>query len=557
MKPIYTTNGTREVAAFLDSVSPIIAESQKDGANAGKAILDSIKNEAGVKAPVQIEKLLAKVGSDHEQRVLDAVASGIAYFKSEHGVEPTADVIEAALQQGSVAFDGVDMRGQVLDSSTSGHHDQASLQPNRAVVAVLSAIAEAIPFASYLPVDIASNQAKLAILSHQAGDTFGDYAASGLMDGTSAGGVYASSSREVLFDVTGIAPYNRRFSKTNLTANPGYCDPAGATMPVLRGRSILFVNGIPQFTDSPSGSAANSPLNGSVRLGSTDYAIVGYVTVATGDIQITSITPAFPAGTEVTAQAFIDFEAAPALIPNITVRADVYDIFANPWRVKTGISIDASTQIRNELGLDGDSEALMAIRSQMALERHYLALRRAKSLAANNKDTFDFAAATQLQQKNRAQVWQDFQSVLGNVDQKMANLTMDHGVTHLYVSAWVAAQWESLPRDLFEPSGVSKRPGIYRLGRLFGKYEAYYAPKGGPTENAGLTSADIVAIGRSSQVARCPIVLGDAVAPTFLPLARNSDLIDQSAMYARDFTVVNPHQPSALGAALITVNNMK
>lgn len=557
MKPIYSTNSTREVASFLDSVNPQIEAARKDGAKAGKLILDSIKNEAGVKAPKHLESLLGKVGADHEERVLDAVSAGIAHFTAEHGVAPTADVIEAALQQGDVAYFGIDARGQVLDSATSGHHDQQSLQPNRAVVAVLSAIAEAIPFASYLPVDIASNQSKLAILSHQAGDTFGDYAANGIMDGTAAGGVYASSSRQVVFDVTGAAPYNRRFSKTNLAANPGYCDPAGATMPVLRGRTILFVNGIPRFTDSAAGSAANSPFSGSVRIGSTDHVVTGYVTVATGDVQLTSIAPAFPAGTEVTAQAFIDFEASPGLIPNVTVRADVYDIYANPWRVKTGISIDASGQLRNELGLDGDSEALMAIRTQMAMERHYLALRMAKSLANNNKEVFDFAYATQIAQKNRAQIWQDFQSVLGTADQKMANLTMDHGITHLYASAWVIAQWEGAGRDIFEPSGISKRPGIYRAGRLFGKYEVYYAPKGGPTDNAGLTTSEIVAVGRSSQVARCPIVLGDAVAPTFLPLARNADLVDQSAMYARDYTVVNPHEASALGCALVTINNQK
>jgi len=40
-------------------------------------------------------------------------------------------------------------------------------------VAILSAIAEAIPFASYLPVDIASNQAKLAILSDDMGSQHG------------------------------------------------------------------------------------------------------------------------------------------------------------------------------------------------------------------------------------------------------------------------------------------------------------------------------------------------------------------------------------------------
>lgn len=555
-KAIYSTNSTREVAAFLDSVSPVIEEAKKDGASAGKAVLDSIKNQAGISAPKHLSILLDSVGDQHDAKVLDAVAAGVAHFEVEHGVKPTADVVEAALQQGVAAFKGIDARGNLLDSATSAHHDQMSLQPNRAVVAVISAIAEAIPFASYLPVDIGSNQGKLAILSHQAGDAYGDYAVGGLMDGTSAGDVYASSSRMVRFVITGAAPYTRKFSKTNLANDPGFCDPAGAAVPVLRGRTIVYVNGIPAAMDTAQGSAANSPISGSIRVAGVDYAIAGTVTVANGDISITP-TPDFPDAFSVTAESFIDYEAAPALIPSVAVKAEVFDIFANPWRVKTGISIDAAGQLKNELGLDGDSEALMAIRTQMAMERHYLSLRKARLLAINNAVSFDFAYTTQIAQKNRAEIWQDFQSVLGTADQNMANSTMDHGITHLYAGAWPIAQWEGLPRDLWEPSGISKRPGIYRAGRLFNKYEVYYAPKAGPTDNAGLTQSEIVAIGRSSQVARCPIVLGDAVAPTFLPLNMQSDLVNQSAMYARDFTVVNPHQPSALGCALVTVTNQK
>jgi hypothetical protein len=158
---------------------------------------------------------------------------------------------------------------------------------------------------------------------------------------------------------------------------------------------------------------------------------------------------------------------------------------------------------------------------------------------------------------NRAQIWQDFQAALGSADQDMANATMDHGITHLYVGKWLAAQFMSMGRDLFEPSGVVARPGIYRVGRLFGKYDVYYTPKGGPGENAGLTTSTMLAVGRSTQVARCPLVLGDAVAPTFLPLNMQSDLKNNSAMYARDFTVANPHRPSALGCARVSFTNLQ
>jgi hypothetical protein len=551
----YSTERTNEVAEFLDNVGAAKAS----GGNT-ESILDGIQNESGFKAPAALQDVLGKVAGKDQSRILDAVTKGIDSFTAQHGTAPTADVVEAALQQGRVAYDmigpdGRPMLDAIANSASSSHSDPMSLQPNRAVVAILTAIAEAIPFASYLPVDIASNQAKLAILQHEAGSLYGDYVVGGLMDGTSAGNVYASSSRMGKIDITGTAPFTTKFTQTNLVADPGYCDAAGPGVPVLRGRTIVYVNGKVAAVDSAQGSGATAPVSGTVRLGTTDYAIVGSVTIATGAVSLTSITPTLPVGTEVVAQGFVDYEVAPALIPSVLVRANTYDLYANPWRVMTSLSIDSSTQLRNELGLDGSSEALMAIRSQMALERHYLALRMAASLAKNNVNTFDFAWNSRSAQMNRSQIWQDLQANLAVVDQKMANDTMDHGVTHIYVGSWLAGIMQSLPADMFVSSGIVARPSIYRLGRLFGKYEAYYSPKVA-TQATDLTTAKIIAIGRSSQVARCPVVLGDAVSPTFLDLNMQSDLKRNAAMYARDFTVVNPHEPSALGCAEINLTNL-
>lgn len=251
----------------------------------------------------------------------------------------------------------------------------------------------------------------------------------------------------------------------------------------------------------------------------------------------------------------MDYETAPALIPVVGVRAETYALFANPWRTKVELGIDAKGQLANELGLDGNSEALIASRNQMAMERHYQALRMVAALGLNNKHTFDFEWSRRSEQMNRAQIFQDLQAKFYAADQQMANLTMDHGITHGYVGSTLAGVLTSLPRDMFEPSGVSARPGIYRLGKLFGKYDMYYDPKVAQQSADGST-AQIVCAGRSSQVARNPIILGDAVAPTFLDLNMQDDLKTRSAIYARDFTEVNPHEPSALGCALIEVTNL-
>jgi len=69
-------------------------------------------------------------------------------------------------------------------------------------------------------------------------------------------------------------------------------------------------------------------------------------------------------------------------------------------------------------------------------------------------------------------------------------------------------------------------------------------------------SAEILAVGRATDVTRNPVVLGDAVPPTLIPLAVNADMRIGAGFYARNFTAVNPHGPSSRGFAKIEVINM-
>ncbi|WP_374566047.1 hypothetical protein [Ideonella sp.] len=546
----YSTRATREVAAFLDSVTVV----------GDRSVSEAVANAPGIALPATLDKLLGVLSDRDSTRLLDSIGAGITHYRSEHGVAPTADVVEAAIQQAKSALHGIDAHGNVMDSvtgtsATSSTSAPTSLQPNRAVVAILSAIAEAIPFASYLPVDISSNESKLAILSHTAASDYGDYGQGAIMDGVNVGGVYASAQRMVRFELGGNSPFTSKFTAVNLADDRGFCDPAQTGVPVLRGRTTVFVNGIPVARDTAGGSTATSAISGVFSLKGVDHAMVGVVTPATGEISITGINPPLPAGSALTAEGIVDYETAPALIPVMQVLAQTYTLYANPWRIMTRLGIDSNTQLRNELGLDADSEALIAIRNQMAMERHFNALRKVEALGGNNRVAYNFDFSGQIAQKTRSQIWQDFASVIANADQQMAEDTMDHGITHLYAPSFIAAQMQSLPSELFRPSGIAARAGIYRVGRLYDKYEVYYAPFG-PTQSDDLKTAKVLAVGRSSQAGRNPIVLGDAVAPTFLPLATNSDLAKQSAMYARDYTEVNPHQPSALGCAVIDVTNL-
>jgi len=90
---------------------------------------------------------------------------------------------------------------------------------------------------------------------------------------------------------------------------------------------------------------------------------------------------------------------------------------------------------------------------------------------------------------------------------------------------------------------------------LFNKYEVYYTPKIVTGDKAAGT-ATMLCVGRSNDVGRSPIVMGDSVAPMFIPLATNSDLIMKQAYYQRSFLQLNKHMASAKGFARVEFINL-
>jgi hypothetical protein len=510
-----------------------------DSAAAADTAMGSIKNASGG-TPRVLDELLGRATDKQGEMIVKAIFDGVKAYAAEHGVSPSGDVLLSAVHQGRSIFDSVN----------NSHHDQISINPNAPIVAVMGALAEACPFAGYLPADKGSNEARLIIVNHLAGSDWGDYKVSDMMDGVAAGGGYVAGARvQELAAPNDTANYKFTFTRRT--------DGTGAVLNLLRGRTIVYVNGKRAVTEVTNGSnvLATVPVSGTVRLGSTDYTLTGTVKPASGEVSVTPNT-AFPAGTVVTCETYVDYEADASVTPRMSVQAAMYQLFANPFRVIYQVTPESRSQFANEVGIDAGAEAMLTIRAQYALERHYDALRKVKMIGKfQNPLTFDFQYSTQIQQKTQAQIWQNFSAVLGVGDQKMAEDTADHGITHLYVGKNIMAQFLAMPRELFEPSGVTARPGIYRVGRLFGKYEVYYTPKV-VNESADNKTCEILAVGRSQQTARNPIIFGDASAPMFEPLGTGTDLRSGVGFHARSFTATNPHDMSAAGCALITVTNL-
>ncbi len=154
---------------------------------AATEFLSGATNQNTVKVPEILQRTLDGMPKDKSQIVLKAVLDGMNSYAAQHGVPPTADLIESAVHQAYATTDEARQKYHLLDSATSAHSDPLSLQPNRAVIAITAAMAEAIPVANYLPTDIGSNEAKLIIVSHTAGTKYGSYVVDQIMDGVASG----------------------------------------------------------------------------------------------------------------------------------------------------------------------------------------------------------------------------------------------------------------------------------------------------------------------------------------------------------------------------------
>lgn len=556
----YHDREMQEIDAFIGQMGDNVAPGGTFDSAAAVDFVSGAMNQNAAPMPVKLQSLFDELKEDERAKVTRALFDGIGMYETAHGIDVPADVVKQAIHSAYATTDDARNRFALdsvpMNSATSAKSENQSLQPNRAIVAILSALGEAIPWAHYLPADIGSNEAKLAILSHIAGNEYGQYAQSGLMDGTLSGDAYITSSRVHKATRGAESGYDTHSGQlTSVQSDHETCAAVGGNsvaVKLMRGRSIVYVNGIPVAAEVSSSGSGVSTVSGSVTISGTTHQIGGTINTDTGVIALTS-TPGLGASVPVHVEGFIDYERAPELTPSIITAVETFPFYAKPWRVITQTTIDSRTQMSNELGLDPYSEAVIAIQAQYGNERHYDCIRKAMRLGANNTDTFDMDWANVNTYKNRADVLADFLAKLAVVSQKMAEDTLSHGITHLYGGKNFVAQLRGMPRDVFQPSGVAERPGIYRVGRLFNQYEVYYTPKG-LTDSTSATQ--VLAVGRANDVTRNPIVLGDAVSPTVIPLAVNSDLRAGAGFYARNFTEVNKHAPSAKGCAIINLTNM-
>lgn len=492
-------------------------------------------------------------GTPAEQVILDSVYSGIKEYQKTCGFAPDGGLIHTAIQTGLAAASN-----QFANNLKSGTHNATyddvgstsggSMVTNVAQLAILQAFSEAIPFGGYLPMENGLTN-NLIITMNRALSKTGDYDEYDKLDGIAGGKTFMSNLREEKAESTDNA---------NFTAKIKYAkgDTNGAA--IVPSTVKVYINGLIAAAAPADASRTNKDFSFSsvnkfvMNVGGTDkaYTVTATVQGKTGSVSVV-VNPALEAGTKVLVEAGVDYEEEEnkARRPKVEATAESYKFGTHQYSGTFRVTAEAETQWKKEVGLSYSARAMLALRTQANSERHHRAVRAMYRIGENFTENFNLKMDTRLEQRNRADVFQDAYLAITKANQSMLERTGEYGISILYVGSKGKAFLESLPEPIFKKSGLPDVPNIHRIGVLQGQYQVFYVPN---LLNETAESFEILAIGRSAQIGLNPYLIGDVTGAIVEDVPQNFELSKGMTYFQVVGDSVNPFTQAAKGVALIS-----
>lgn len=539
-------------------------------------VLDSLDQDDLIPAP--LKEILDAVG-DHGVMIMEGINRGIqAYQMRNGGEQPAAQLVAAGIAAGYQAMTHKDQSGKsLLDSLSNDHHEALSVVPAVVMVTIATRIATSLPIVAQLPNPTGSNEVPFIEAIYVADRPFLAVKKGERLDGDNAGKPYFENRPEyTMANTTGntysVVSHSSYSDYSTLTV-----DTTSPLAPFLGGRVSVCVNGIEVAHDrfkshkTTSGSHSLQKVEG-VKIGGTAVELSsGTVNLDTHTVTAT-FSAALPAGSKVTAKLIFDFErkdanGAPLLQPpGIDAESDAYSVLAAPMRAKITVTIDAKTQMANELGLDIQAAALSIVQNKFYFEQTVRLLSDAKRLAENNDRVVQFdynlgQAGGATDQKTSSQIMQELRLQLDvartRINARTLGATGSAGFD-LFVGDNGAAFFGLLPADFYTPTDVSIGVGdqIARVGQLRGGINVYHVPNmaGLLRESAGTTQALLVP--RSTRPMTAAFV-GHTAVPPMVITGNGIDQFDQAVgIYSRTAAELNPISRYADQCAVINFINM-
>lgn len=539
------------------------------------------------------DKLLESAANiSAEDAIFDGIELGMAEYARRNGGETApAEVVLAGLNAAANAFTESATDKEVkqnltnygFDSLSFDHHEALSVVPAQITVTILTAIANSLPIVAQLPNPTGSNEVPLIYGNTTANMRMGVFKAGDKIDGVQAGMPYLENRHTVLMTGSGATfstPIHVGYTKkVNADHSISFeVDTNTQKAPFLGGRVKILVKGVEVANSHNKSHATKSgidvlqPKDGrSVTIAGKEYLVIsGKADLDNHTVEVTfDSAQTLPVQGDVEVQFIFDYERKDQngkLIltpPGLDMNFGNTSIYASPSRVFISASIDAITQMQNELGLPWNGAVLAVVQQKYYLEQTSRLLREAARacLAQGASRTVIYDAQKQgVQYTTMDAMFAPIYSTIGNAKAMLAQ-----GINHpiagvdVFVGMKGAAVFNAMSETEFNRTKMSygDNSSIYRIGSLNDGTNVYFVPEslGWLDEAGATTTASALLVPRSTTPALSPFVGFTAVPP--MVLTANGNPFEQNVgVYSRISAERNPHEVYGNQAVLLQLTNL-
>ena len=363
------------------------------------------------------EKLAGKILPDGSgtafHGILDSINSGVTAYRNRHGGDmPSTHLVASALANAALLYDGLDSTktngiydsastGQqaakefFMDSVSSGQSSHVAEVPALAMVTIATTIANAIPIVAYLPNPKGTQTVPLVYVRQISKNSYGQMQKAEFLDGANAGAQYFDAVHRLEMTTADDKTFT---VKAFRCVEPGTYTPDvnSGRLPLVAGANLVTIAGIPVASDEHNHgiggiTSGEVPIQG-LSLNGFEYEGVVYkILSGTTNLDTDTVTitldKALPADTKVLAHVVANYEAkdnnnAPILsAPSVDAKLDYSSVTAYGIRAIYTATIDALTQMQNELNIDMRSAFVAVVIAKLMLEQNVRLLGQAKDRA--------------------------------------------------------------------------------------------------------------------------------------------------------------------------------
>ena len=525
-------------------------------------------------------------------QMLDSIDRGVTDHRNTHGGDyPSATLVAAALSSAALLQTALtqEQTGGLFDSATanttqkgmfdsvsSGQSAHTAEVPSLAMVTIATTIASAAPIISYLPNPKGTQTVPLVYVRQVAATSYNQTKKGDFLDGVNAAASYFDSVHRFEMTSTDQLTFTVTAARSVLegTNTP---DTASGVLPLVAGATAITLGGVFLAQDEQSHVNSGSTTGEiSILAGDRDGIEIdgevykfssGTTNLDTGTVTIT-LDKALPATVKVFAQVVANYEAKDSQgnnilpVPSVDVKLEYSTVTAYSIRAIYVASIEALTQLQNELGVDMRAAFVAIVIGKLMYEQTIRLLRQAVQSAETNGSTriFDISRGTDL--ASAFNKTSDLASeLLPAIEDEKRRIVAKASHTpsgfDFYVSGSLATLVRSLADDTnFIPSGLTLGlpNATVRIGSR-GSDHFYYVPEAAKILPNTVDGGTILMVARNEQAAKS-VFIGHVAVPVVTDDVRANAFEKGVTYYTRQAAEMNKNKRFAGQVSVITVTNL-